>query len=258
MYTGETFDVPAFHAELTQLAVSQGFNVERLLPAGPAPIVALTRAPQQGRGSPAPRLYISAGIHGDEPAGPLALLELFKASSFSTSVDWCLFPLLNPEGMQLRTRANGRGIDLNRDYRDGQTPEVRAHLDWFNRHPACHFDLALCLHEDWESRGFYLYEVNLDHEPQPCWSALMLEAAAAHCPIDTSPLIEGFPAERGVIRPSGDVFVRPDWPEALYLARHHTRRCYTTEAPSALDLARRVRATTAALQAALSAVSAIP
>ena len=32
-------------------------------------------------------------------------------------------------------------------------------MRWLARQP--NFDLAVCVHEDWESVGFYLYELNL-------------------------------------------------------------------------------------------------
>jgi hypothetical protein len=74
----------------------------------------------------------------------------------------------------LNRRENAAGIDLNRDYRHLQSPEVRAHVDWLQRQPR--FDVALCLHEDWESNGFYVYELNPDNRPS--FAEKILEAAA--------------------------------------------------------------------------------
>jgi len=45
-----------------------GFRVEKYGEAGGHPLVALTRRTP----GPRPRIYVSAGIHGDEPAAPVA------------------------------------------------------------------------------------------------------------------------------------------------------------------------------------------
>ncbi len=100
------------------------------------------------------RVYISTGIHGDEPAGPLAALQLLQEDCWPKDAALWMCPCLNPTGFPLNRRENAQGIDLNRDYRHLETAEVQAHTSWLQRQPA--FDLTLCLHEDWESRGFYI------------------------------------------------------------------------------------------------------
>jgi hypothetical protein len=112
------------------------------------------------------------------------------------------------------------------------------------------FDLTICLHEDWEAEGFYLYEVNPDGRPS--LAPRVIAAVAAVCPIDPSPVIEGRPATGGIIRPDIDLDGRPDWPEAFRLIRHHTRLSYTLEAPSDFPLYTRVEALVVAVKALLS------
>ena len=41
--------------------------------------------------------------------------------------------------------------------------------------------------------------------------------------METSPVIENWPAQNGVIRPKINPPERPQWPEALYLITHKTR-----------------------------------
>ncbi len=113
-------------------------------------------------------------MHGDEPAGPLAVLRLLQEDDWPGDAAIWLCPCLNPTGFPLNRRENASGIDLNRDYRHLQSAEVRAHVAWLERQPR--FDLALCLHEDWESNGFYLYELN--PENRPSFAEKILEAAA--------------------------------------------------------------------------------
>jgi hypothetical protein len=79
----------------------------------------------------------------------------------------------------------------------------------------------------------------------------MLAAAAKVCPIDPSEIIEGRPANKGLIQPSVDVRTRPQWPESFFLLQNKTRLAYTLEAPSDFDLRVRVAALVAAVQAGL-------
>jgi len=115
------------------------------------------------------------------------------------------------------------------------------------------FDLYLCLHEDWESHGFYLYEQNPDL--QPSLAEKMIAAVAPVCPVDMSENIEDRPAQGGIIRPIISPQERPDWPEALYHITHKSRQGYTLEAPSDFPLPVRVDALVAGVNAAVNALS---
>jgi len=196
----------------------------------------------------ASRLYISAGIHGDEPAGPLAALRLVQENRWPDNVEITLLPCLNPIGFTLNRRENADGIDLNRDYRNSKSAEARAHIAWLERQPR--FDLYLCLHEDWESHGFYLYEQNPDSKIS--LAEKMIEAVKKVCPVDLSENIEGRAAHGGIIRPLINPLERPDWPEAFHLITHKARQGYTLEAPSDFPLATRVNALVAAVNAAMN------
>lgn len=197
-----------------------------------------------------PRVYLSAGIHGDEPAPPLALLQLMQEGFFDGRCTWSICPLLNPTGFLRRTRENSAGMDLNRDYKNPQTPEVQAHVRWLRHQP--NFDLILCLHEDWEAKGFYLYELN--PLGRPTLVNVMIEAARALGPIEDATLIDGRPiAEPGIIRPVSDPVLRDTWPEAIYLRHCHGPLDYTLETPSDLPLEQRVTIQCAVLRAALAA-----
>jgi protein MpaA len=125
------------------VARAGGFHVDNFGAVRGYRLLALTKpAPTGGR----PSVYLSAGIHGDEPASPLALLRLLEAGTFDTRASWYLCPLLNPTGLATGTRDNAEGVDLNRDYRHNATVEVAAHIAWLRQQPA--FALTICLHED--------------------------------------------------------------------------------------------------------------
>ena len=242
-YRGESIDIEAVLRDDLEAAHRYGWTVESLLPDAPVPVYAFTRRSAQGRR----RLYLSTGIHGDEPAGPLALRQLLQEDSWPRDLDLWVMPCLNPEGFILRRRTNGEGVDLNRDYREPRSRTVRAHIRWLERQPR--FNFAVCLHEDWEAQGFYLYELNPDH--QPSLAERVIPAVSAYCPIDRSTTIDGWPANGGIIRPQVEPADRPQWPEPIHLVVHRTRHSYTLEAPSDFELSIRVAALVAAVRALL-------
>ncbi len=243
-YLGECIDIAQVLREIEVAARTHGWSVETLLDAGGQRMIGLARDSRSGE---AGSLYLSTGIHGDEPAGPLVALRLLRENQWPEGLSIRFCPCLNPRAFVLNRRENPEGVDLNRDYQTLRTAEIRAHTQWLERQPT--FDFALCLHEDWESQGFYLYELNPDG--QPSLADAMICRIGEVCPVDHSETIEGRPAMGGIIRPAVDARGRPDWPEAFYLIQHKTRLSYTLEAPSDYALAVRVEATVAGVSAAL-------
>lgn len=71
-------------------------------------------------GAPGSRpILIFAGIHGDEQstvAVARRLVELLRTSFDRTAPTLVVVALANPDGFEVRTRANSRGIDLNRNF----------------------------------------------------------------------------------------------------------------------------------------------
>jgi murein peptide amidase A len=251
-YTGETIDITAVQRDCVAAAQAHGWTIGEIRPA-PALILGLTRRATR----PTPRascIYISTGIHGDEPGGPLAVRQLLQANAWPPGLNLWLCPCLNPTGFALNRRENQEGHDLNRQYLRPEAAETVAHIAWLNRQPA--FDLCLCLHEDWEAHGFYLYEQNPDR--QPCLAEAMVARVGEVCPIDRSELIEGRPVQNGIIRPNLDPRSRPQWPEAFFLIMHKTRLSYTLEAPSDFPLATRVAALVSGVNTALRIIAERP
>lgn len=245
-FADPTGQVASFLCDFSLLSKQHGFREEQLGQTDEGPLLAFTKHTP----GPRPRIYISAGIHGDEPAPPVALLSMMKEGSFDARANWFICPVLNPHGLQKGTRENPEARDLNRDFLDRKAPEIRALTTWLNRQPC--FDLCLCLHEDWESQGFYLYEVN--RRDTPAHAAKMLEAVQKVIPIETATTIDDRPAdEPGIIRPVSDPLLRENWPETIYLINHHTSLGYTLETPSALPLEKRVQAHQLAVEAVVKA-----
>ena len=247
-YRGEPLDLKRTLTACAAAAAAHGWEQDLLDPDTLGRIAFRRRA----RTSRAPRIYISTGIHGDEPAGPLTARRLLEENLWPEADLW-LLPCLNPKGFVAGTRTNPHGIDLNRDYRHFRGEETRGHIAWLERQPD--FDLTLLLHEDWESHGFYTYEVNRGTHPSV--APPMIAAVRPVCPVDESPLIDGREAsEPGIIRPVLTPEERPEWPEALWLITHKTPLSYTLEAPSDWPMKTRVNALTGAVRAAVNAFTA--
>ena len=255
-YHGETIDIRAVLRDIETAAHQHGWTSEIIHESGEFKLLALRRQPpstlntdkSRAGAQPSTRIYLSTGIHGDEPAGPLAALRLLQENRWPANAELWFCPCLNPMGFVLNRRENANGKDLNRDYRHLETAEVRAHIAWLERQPQ--FDLCLCLHEDWESHGFYVYELN--PENRPSLAETMIARIAEVCPIDPSEIIEDRPARDGIIRPNLDPHTRPQWAEAFYLIVNKTRLSYTLEAPSDFPLTTRVNALVAGVNASLA------
>lgn len=197
-----------------------------------------------------PCFYLSAGIHGDEPAGPLALAALLESGDLDHRASWFVAPLLNPCGYRSGRREQEDGTDLNRDFKSLASPRVRAHVAWLDTLPAC--AMSISLHEDWEAKGFYLYEINTGAIPG--FPDTILEAAAAHFPPDPGPEIDGHAITKpGIISHPPQADLPDQWPEAIHLAMRWPHLSYTFETPSSAPLDQRVRCLQAATRAAIAA-----
>jgi len=252
-YLGETIDINSVLRDCFVSATAHGWNKHAITVNQEISLAAFIRpgvVTGESTDQPTrrkPRVYISTGIHGDEPAGPLAIRQLLQENKWPEGFGLWVCPCLNPTGFIKSTRENASGVDLNRQYLQPQAPETIAHINWLSQQPM--FDLCLCLHEDWESHGFYVYELNPDN--QPSLAEGIVKRVAEVCPIDTSELIEGRPASNGIIRPTIDPRDRPQWPESFYLLTYKTKLSYTLEAPSDFPLETRVAALVGGVRSAL-------
>jgi hypothetical protein len=241
-YRGERINAGRLMKEI-RLSASRHRFTEHVSAVGDHELVFLSRLGRSG-----PQFYLSAGIHGDEPAGLVALLDLIRDDAWPDDLNLGICPCLNPQGCDLGTRENAAGLDLNRDYRAPRSIEVQLHLEWLASLPP--WDMSICLHEDWESHGFYLYELNPGNLPS--LAGPILESVRAVCPIDHSPWIDGKESTApGLIRPTVDPTQRPDWPESFWLLQNGCPLGYTLEAPSDWPLHVRARALHRAVQTAV-------
>jgi protein MpaA len=248
------FDPVSYARDVEEAAKADGWAIRHLSPTSTGPRPWFYRGAKTGPG--APTVYLSAGIHGDEFSGPLALLELLRRPEFFAAFDVTMFPILNPDGLLKELRENAGGIDLNRDYRNSKSAEILGHIEVLAT--LGRFDAAMMLHEDYEGIGAYLYELN--DTLSPMLGKEIIAAMGRHVPIDMRPEIEEFPARGGVILRKdivalrGPIEERPEWPEAIYLSVNHTKVSYTTETPKPFPIEKRVAAQIAAVETLLKAL----
>lgn len=239
----ERFEWPRFLHDFSQAADTGGFR-STLLAETAAGGVEVWEKPGGG-----PSVYLSAGIHGDEPAGPLALLELVRAGAFGGQASWTLCPALNPTGLSAGTRENAGGEDLNRDYWTRRNPEVSSHAAWLEDAGAP--DVFISLHEDWETTGFYFYEINCCRD-QPERAKAILEAVSPWFPPEPCRCIDDHEVrDSGWIYHAAEADLPQCWPEAIFLAKLGCPVSFTFETPSRARLADRVDAHMAAVNAVL-------
>ena len=238
------FDPSVFLREFRAEAEQRGFSTKELAPTDAGPVLAFISS-RKG-----PLAYLSAGIHGDEPAGPLAALELLKSGFFNNDRSWALCPALNPTGLAANTRENAEGIDMNRDYRCRETREIRAHAEWLESIPCP--QQFFSLHEDWESSGFYFYEINLGDD-RPERAAAILDAVRPWFPPEPQAVIDGHETRApGWISHGAEADLPDLWPEAIFLAKQGCPLSFTLETPSSHDLDARIASHVAAVEAIAS------
>ena len=194
------------------------------------------------------RLYLSAGIHGDESASTEAILSWVKTNaSRLEDFDLTIFPCLNPWGLVHNKRTDADGIDLNRCY---LVPDSIPHLSaQASLIAGRRFDLAIILHEDYDARGVYVYETTAK---RPFLGESIIAAMGTHLPADVRRRIDDSPAKGGVIRRRVTRDTLPEWPEAFLLHFEHADCTFTIETPSEAAINSRVTAHRAAIDAAIS------
>lgn len=140
-----------------------------------------------------------AGIHGDEPAGPEALLQLVremqKAPSLLEDYELLLYPMCNPTGLAAGTRESAQGKDLNREFwRNSPEPEVRLLEEELKRN---RFQGLIQLHTDDTSEGVYGFVRGATLTENLLRPALL--ESGKILPRNVNALIDGFAARDGII-----------------------------------------------------------
>jgi murein peptide amidase A len=203
-----------------------------------------------GKGNPR-RVLISAGIHGDEPAGIetiLSFLENHHYSSYINNWEITLLPCINPHGYEYGIRENHYEKDLNRLFKEAQSTTEVSFAQSVLSTP---YELTIELHEDNESSGYYLYQKGIDVKDDKIGFKIV-DAIKNIMPINMDDEIDGISADRGVIGKAIDISKMDWWPMAIYGLSKGVERCLTLETASQFDMSIRVDAHLTAIKIALN------
>jgi murein peptide amidase A len=201
---------------------------------------------------PAYHVLITAGVHGDEPAGVEAAVALIEAlargelRSPDAQVD--IVPLVNPWGWSRNLRVNGNGLDINRDFVDFESDEADIVKALLCRQ---RYDLTVDLHESSRSEGFYSYV----YDPPNPDAAKALARAVANRGVSLR-RVKGNDGFVDVTRPKADHPRKPTL--AWYCRRHVAKRVYTLETPARRDMRERVATQRFAIGFLMDTLAAAP
>ncbi len=193
------------------------------------------------------RVLRSAGIHGDELAGVEALCKWLESHAYTKFLhrwDITILPCLNPWGYEYGTRENGKGQDLNREFKSVHSPQEVLFVQSVLQQG---FDLRLELHTDEDSSGYYLYETV---RPGADIGYRVLERIRTVMPVNREATIGGKSADDGVIVGHPTFGNLTGWSMALYGFAQGIPCSLTLEAGRS-PLRRQVQAHLQAIEAAL-------
>jgi murein peptide amidase A len=155
------------------------------------------------------KLGIFAGIHGDEPAGVVALCDLVRALEAAPvrarGYAIHVYPLVNPTGYEDGTRQSRSGKDLNREFwRGSLEPEIEL-LEREILREKYHGFIALHSNRSSENfRAFARGSTLTDYLLRPA-----LTAASEALPSSRGGSIRGFCAEEGITHTASDGILAP-------------------------------------------------
>lgn len=211
-------------------------------------------------------VLLSAGVHGDEPAGVHTVLEFLetKAPAYADRFRFFVFPCVNPVGFERDTINSGENLNVNRMFKT-DTPSteaklVKAQLEKWN----VKFAFTIDMHEIppyWADEGFtakdnpreaYLYETHADKTKRI--GRKLLDELPKEIEVCRWPKIYGDKADRGLVSyPEGNF--NPVYAEQTtldgFLQANYSPHTFTSETPIGWPLAKRVRAQTSWLLSAL-------
>ena len=192
-------------------------------------------------------ILITAGIHGDEPAGPASVLRFLERDNtyLLQRFKFLILPCINPYGYVHNTRENKRDVDLNRSFEETGIAEVDIVKETV---AGQRFDFCLDFHEDWEAKGVYFYEAQRDE----LWIGPKITRQIEKIgPIDGEVGESDLPIADGVFQ------VDPAWGDAglaPYLFHFHADHAMICETPTSWHLDRRTAAHLMALDTALESL----
>lgn len=197
-----------------------------------------------------PRLLIVAGFHGEEQAGPLALLKWLEGfdPNLYQHVNLSFIPIINPVGFNACDRYNDKNEKTNCGFCHPEQgdPPSREGVILLKNFPilkASARDGFLSLHEDITSDKYYLYTFERTPEPGPFTYAMRDEIAKFFdVPLDNEIVSTDAMGGKGVLVSNGIVYRLCDGSFEDFCFHEGTVRAVVTETPGQFKLQQRVDA----------------
>ena len=195
------------------------------------------------------RVFITGGMHGDEPASVEAVLQFLERdnTALQKNFSFLVIPCINPYGYVHNTRETLDDIDINRAFETEGVAEVAIVKKALGQ---TQFSLAIDFHEDYDATGFYLYEGKRDEK----YIAPKLAAVAkAIGPIDPED-----PGEDAPDLAEGVYKIAAAWGTqglAPYLLHFHSEHVIIPETPTVWHLEQRAALHLTILDTALNIIS---
>jgi len=105
------------------------------------------------------KVFLSGGIHGNEPAGVETLARFIESlardPALYGNISFEIVPLTNPWGWSHDVRYNRDGLDINRDLAPQRSQEARIIAGYLKEN---RYDLMIDDQEDPSASGFYMYQ----------------------------------------------------------------------------------------------------
>jgi len=209
---------------------------------------------QRGRGK---KVLISAGVHGDEPAGVHAILRFLKEEiqKYEDRFAFTIFPCVNPYGFVKSTKRNAQDLNINRQFKTGSAAEevnlIMAQLEKDG------YEFTMDLHEtgpdsfmdpdepsEEHPSEFYLWETCEDKELR-VGHEIVKNIEKMGLPVCKWPTIYDDINNGGVIwypENCGTAIYAAGTTFEAYLHTHHTKQAFTIETPSGWKLKDRILA----------------
>lgn len=194
-------------------------------------------------------IYISAGMHGDEPAPVLAVMKMIESGFLNGDYNWYVFPMVNPTALNSGNRKTASSKDPNREYKtDPKIKEVLQHTELLKTLPKC--SICFFLHEDYEEDGFYMYSL-----PDKNKESEMLNAIGNIGKISDKKTLDSFKRKRkgvidgekalcrDVLKYTETAYLKKLWPDSTM---------YIFETPEKVPLETRIQMIQAGISSALN------
>lgn len=203
-------------------------------------------------------ILVAAGFHGDEPAGPKAVLRYMNTAAATDlkDINISFLPLVNPTGYALKQRVNAEGEDPNRGFPHAQIPcpadtlsaEGRILFDKRRLIAKVAADGFVSLHENIDDHNqSYLFAYEASDSPGD-FSCRLRDAQKRYYPMKNGIADDDFPE---IVMTDGLAFNPPAFNcfEDLLVYDLNIPKVATTETAGSDRMSRRVQCNTAIIRA---------